>query len=194
MSVALKKLNLGCGSYPKDGFLNVDFVEADGMDVVLDLNEFPYPFQVDEFEAVHADHLLEHLAHPFEMMREIHRVTRDGAEVVIRVPHCSRGFTHAEHQRGFDVTFPLYFQPQFPGGYQGVEFVLDGLRLTWFAQPYLKKQVLSPTECLLGSAFGACVDLIANLSPALCSRLWCYWVGGFEEIEFRFRTRKSVPG
>ena len=43
-------------------------------------------------------------------MREIHRITKPGGTVRIWVPHFSRGFTHAEHKSGFDVTFPYYFR------------------------------------------------------------------------------------
>ncbi|MCX8472834.1 MAG: hypothetical protein ORN85_04210, partial [Sediminibacterium sp.] len=34
--------------------------------------------------------------------------------------------------------------------------------------------------------FNFIINFFANLSPFLCSRLWCFWVGGFEEIEFVF--------
>jgi hypothetical protein len=49
---------------------------------------------------------------------------------------------------------------------------------------------MSTSLVILGQAIGAIIDLFANLSPWLCSRLWCYWVGGFEEIEFVFRVKK----
>ena len=64
------------------------------------------------------------------------------------------------------------------------------MRLTWFAQPYLKRTVLAPPVFRAASAVGSVLDVLANLSPSLCSRLWCYWVGGFEEIEFRFTALK----
>ena len=35
---------------------------------------------------------------------------------------------------------------------------------------------------------GVVIDFFANLSPMFCSRVWCYIVGGFEEIEFDFRN------
>ena len=89
-----------------------------------------------------------------------------------------------EHRRGFDATFRFYFKPDFPGGYTGVEFQSLSVRLRWFAQPYLKKSVLPAPLAALGSALGWLIDLFANLSPLVCSRLWCYYVGGFEEIEF----------
>jgi SAM-dependent methyltransferase len=186
----VKKLNLGSGSFYKDGYVNVDLSPAAKPDVVHDLGAFPYPFADDEFDLVEADHCLEHLPDPFAAMREIHRITKNGGAVRIRVPHFSRGFTHADHKAGFDVTFPYYFRKDFPPGYQGVEFQLESMRLTWFAQPYLKRTVLAPPVFRATSAVGSVLDALANLSPTLCSRLWCYWVGGFEEVEFRFTALK----
>lgn len=31
------------------------------------------------------------------------------------------------------------------------------------------------------------INTIANIQPFITSRIWCFWVGGFEEIEFVFR-------
>jgi hypothetical protein len=59
--------------------------------------------------------------------------------------------------------------------------------MRWFAQPYLKRSVLPAPMVRVGEAVGAVIDRAANASPLVCSRLWCYWVGGFEEIEFRMR-------
>ena len=185
------KLNLGSGEFRKEGYLNVDFGSVSNPDLEHDLNSFPYPFDADTFATIEADHLLEHLADPMHVMREIHRIGRDGCKVRIRVPHASRGFTHPQHRRGFDVSFPLYFNPEFQGGYEGVPFQLDRLRFKWFGQPYLKKTVLSGPSYYAGYLLGVLIDIAANLSPFLCSRLWCYWVGGFDEIEYRLRVVKD---
>jgi SAM-dependent methyltransferase len=181
-----RRLNLGCGAFKKPDFLNVDADERFEPDLLLDLDELPYPFESDWFELIEADHVLEHLQDPFSVMAELHRILAAGGALVVRVPHFSRGFTHADHRRGFDVTFPYYFDPRFTPGYTGTTFQLDGVRLTWFAQPYLKRQVLSPGAFRAAKAVGRVLDIVANLSPAACSRLWSFWVGGFEEIEFRF--------
>lgn len=182
------RLNLGCGSYKEPGFLlNVDGDPLAKPDLVLNLDEMPYPFPDDYFEEIRAYHVLEHLSNPFAVMREIHRILAPNGLVIIRVPHFSRGFTHADHKRGFDVTFPAYFDPKFPGGYSGIPFKLESMRLRWFAQPYLKREVLSAPVFYTATVLGKVIDFFANLSPFITSRLWCYWVGGFEEIEFRFR-------
>jgi SAM-dependent methyltransferase len=185
-------LNLGCGEFKKSGYLNVDYRSVSEPDVRHDLNRFPYPFEDSAFSLIEADHLLEHLDEPFKVMRELHRIAKPGGVVRLRVPHFSRGFTHAEHQRGFDVSFPLYFNPAFQGGYQGVSFRLEKIRLRWFAQPYLKRTLLSRPVFYAAAAAGWLIDVAANLSPWLCSRVWCFWVGGFEEVEFVLRVEKAV--
>jgi hypothetical protein len=60
------------------------------------------------------------------------------------------------------------------------------MKLSWFAQPYLKKRVLSKPVYLTAYFMGKIFDLVANLSANFCSRIWAFWVGGFEEIEFQF--------
>jgi SAM-dependent methyltransferase len=185
------KLNLGCGAFKKPGYLNVDGNALVEPDVVVDLDRFPYPFADAQFELIEADHVLEHLHDPFAVVRELHRILRPGGTLRIRVPHFSRGFTHADHKRGFDVSFPYYFDPSFRGGYSGTELELVDLRLRWFAQPYLKRTVLGPVTFGIAAAAGRVLDALARISPFLCSRLWAFWVGGFEEIEFVFRRPQA---
>lgn len=186
----MKKLNLGCGEFKKEGYINLDWSEAVKPDIIHNLNKFPYPFSDNEFDLIEADHLLEHLSNVFRVMKEIHRIARNGAKVIIRVPHFSRGFTHPEHKRGFDFTFPLYFNKNFVGGYQGVEFQCESIKMTWFAQKYLKKKTISKTMYSLALIFDKIFSFLANLSPTFCSRFWCFWVGGFEEIEFKLIVKK----
>ena len=186
----LTKLNLGCGEFPKAGYVNVDFLSVSKPDVRHDLNVFPYPFEDNSFDLIELDHVLEHLEDPFAVIKELHRISVDGAVVKIAVPHFSRGFTHPEHKRGFDVSFPYYFQKSFKGGFQGVELELVKLTLRWFAQPELKKTVLSPLLFRVAQLAGTAIDLIANLSPEIFSRVFCFWVGGFEEINFDFKIKK----
>jgi len=185
------KLNLGCGEFKKEGYVNIDYYSVSEPDIKHDLNVFPYPFEDNTFTLIEADHLLEHLENPFQVMKELQRIAKDGCLIKIKVPHFSRGFTHAQHNRGFDVSFPLYFTPSFQGGYQGVALELVKMNLRWFAQPYLKRSVLSSPTFYIGFALGKIIDFFANISPYICSRFWCFWVGGFEEIEFEFKVNKS---
>lgn len=181
------RLNLGCGRFPKEGHVNVDREAMAGVDVVHDLSTFPYPFPDGHFGQVVAEHVIEHLPDPMATMREIHRILRPGGWAVVAVPHFSRALSHPEHARGFDVTFPYYFDPAFPGGYCGTAFECLSVELRWFAQPWLKRQVLPPAVFHAVSAAGKVIDRLANASPAAAARVWCFAVGGFEEVRFTFR-------
>ncbi len=187
----MKKLNLGYGSFKKEGYINIDRIKSLKPDVLHDLNKTPYPFKKNYFDIIKANHVLEHLGDVFRIMKELHRILKPGGYLFIKVPHFSRGFTHVEHKAGFDVTFPYYFSPSFKGGYTGFEYKLNKMRLNWFAQPYLKKDMLPPVLYYILSVVNAIINFFANLAPFFCSRIWYSWVGGFEEISFEFRCIKK---
>jgi SAM-dependent methyltransferase len=190
--MVVNKLNLGCGGDHKKGYINLDWQPLTNPDVSHNLNTIPYPFDDNTFSHIDAFHVLEHLDRPFDVMKELHRILEPGGKLHIKVPHFSRGFTHSEHAHGFDITFPCYFNEQFiRSGYFGIDFELHTLKIHWMAffhlLPHLGygKSLISALRVINGF-----ISFFANLSPALCSRLWCYWVGGFEEIEFIFICKK----
>jgi SAM-dependent methyltransferase len=90
------KLNLGCGQNRLDGYVNTDREPAVEPDVVMDLEEFPWPFEDDSVDEVIAKHVLEHVgaeANVFiGVMQELYRVCRGGALIRIAVPHPRHDF------------------------------------------------------------------------------------------------------
>jgi SAM-dependent methyltransferase len=186
---SMRKLNLGCGEDKKEGYVNVDIHDHVKPDVVHDLNIFPYPFQENEFDVIEAFHVLEHLDKPFPVMKELQRILKPSGILHIKVPHFSRGFTHAQHSSGYDVTFPYYFDSGFTkSGYFGVPFELEKLELHWMAFFHLLRPMGASIFTISAlKLLNVIFSFLANLSPRLCSRIWCFWVGGFEEIEFIFR-------
>lgn len=186
-------LNLGCGKLQSEDSLNIDWDKSFEPDILQNLNVFPYPIKDNSFETVEAFHILEHLDRPFDVMREIHRILKPGGRLIIKTPHFSRGFTHSEHHHGFDVTFPLYFRKDFLGsGYTGVEFKLEKLELHWSVFSYLLPNLgYGKFARFVIKTLNSIFSFLANLSPHICSRIWCFWVGGFEEIEFRFICAKD---
>jgi len=188
----LKKLNLGCGENIKAGFINIDRNPLVKPDITHDLSVLPYPFSDNSFDLIEAFHILEHINEPFLVMKELHRILKPNGKLIIKVPHFSRGFTHAEHTRGFDVTFPLYFNKHFTkSGFFGVELKLEKLRLQWLAFIHLMPSMGYGKGSIAAlKILNKIISGIANLSPNLASRIWCFWVGGFDEIEFEFRSIK----
>ena len=188
----MKKLNLGCGEKKQEGYINIDREASLSPEIVHDLNKFPYPFEDNEIDEVYASHVLEHLDRPFLVMAELHRIMKPGGKLLIKVPHFSRGFTHAEHFHGFDVTFALYFNKNFSkSGYTGKDFELESIKMRWLAffhlmYPYnYSKFIISALKFL-----NVVISGLANLNVNFCSRIWCFWVGGFDEIEFKFKSVK----
>lgn len=95
------RLNLGCGSDTRVGYTNVDFRSLPGVDLVVDLSVFPWPFETSSVEEVLMLDFLEHFPYgqTASILMECFRVLRSGGELVVQVPDaeilgavlCSRG-------------------------------------------------------------------------------------------------------
>lgn len=82
----MKKLNIGCGKEIKGGFVNLDSVKLSGVDVVHNLDVYPWPFKKDEFNYVVSNHVLEHLDSIIKPIEEIWKITKNKAHILIEVP------------------------------------------------------------------------------------------------------------
>ena len=61
------RLNLGSGHIPREGFVNVDARNLDGVDVVADVRKLP--FEPGTVEEIYSSHLVEHF--PIEELRRV---------------------------------------------------------------------------------------------------------------------------
>jgi len=112
-------LNLGCGEQRLPSALGCDIDRhASGVDVVFDLDQFPYPFRDSQFERVVCQDVLEHLANIPRVMEEIHRLLVPNGIVTIRVPHFTSmdaygDPTHRHYlsTRSFDFCLDGHCQP-----------------------------------------------------------------------------------
>ena len=83
----MKTLDIGCGRHKFPGSVGLDAVPLDTVDVVHDLNVYPYPFEADTFDRIRAIHVIEHLQSIVKTMEELHRIAKPGAIVTIVTPH-----------------------------------------------------------------------------------------------------------
>jgi len=81
------KLNLGCGSRKLDGYVNLDYKQIPGVDVVHDLNEYPWPFEDESIDHIEMQQVLEHLDDHNRAMKEIYRILKKSGTANISVPH-----------------------------------------------------------------------------------------------------------
>ena len=84
------KLDLGWGGTTHDDYEDYETVDLDpsvSPDHVVDLAVYPWPWPNDSVTAAYSSHLVEHIVDLVGFMRELYRVMKDGAEVVIRHPY-----------------------------------------------------------------------------------------------------------
>lgn len=108
----MKKLNVGCGTDVRKGWVNLDVVKLPGVDVVHDVNMIPWPFESNEFDEVLCQDVLEHVNDVLKVLKEIHRVLKPKGIVRIRVPHFTSAMAHNDptHKHFFAWDSFEYFQ------------------------------------------------------------------------------------
>jgi SAM-dependent methyltransferase len=108
-----RSLHVGCGPWAKDGDVGIDILAGPAVDIVHDLNRVPWPLDDDDFGVVICNDVLEHLIDIPAVISEIHRVSRDGALVFIKVPTGTSPdlFTDPTHIRGFGYRSFDYWDP-----------------------------------------------------------------------------------
>lgn len=83
----ITKLDLGCGDKKREGFWGVDFCPGTAVDLVLNIESGPLPFEDNSIEHVFSSHTFEHLGYfPF-VLQEVFRVCREDALVEIWTPY-----------------------------------------------------------------------------------------------------------
>ena len=109
-----RRLHLGCGRNALQGWVNLDRVRLEGVDVVADLDDcrrtaLPFPDNAfDEFLGVH---VIEHLRDPLAFMQELHRIAAPGAKAEFRLPYGSSddAFEDPTHVRPYFLGSFHYF-------------------------------------------------------------------------------------
>lgn len=111
------KLNMGCGFKKLNDHWNVDVEAKCNPDQVVDLENTPWPFEDNFFDRITADNVLEHLGPTpkdfTNIIKEMYRVSKDGAEWYINVPHhrCDLQWDDYTHVRTLTAkTFMMFDQ------------------------------------------------------------------------------------
>ena len=106
----LRRLKLGCCSDIKKGYMNLDKSKTKGVDVVHDLDKYPWPFPNNRFDEVYGRDAIEHVKDLFRAMQEIHRISKNGATVRLIVPYWhSSGAFYPNHHYFFNIDSMKFF-------------------------------------------------------------------------------------
>ena len=116
MDKVLRKLNIGCGKNPFVSYINLDIVKGPGVDVVHNLEKFPYPFKNEEFDIIEAHQVMEHITDLQGVMKELARILKKGGKLKIDVPHftSNSAFMDPTHCRFYAyTTFDFFVKGHF---------------------------------------------------------------------------------
>jgi hypothetical protein len=190
-----KKLNMGCGFKKLDDHWNVDIEKKCNPNEVLDLEKTPWPYEDNFFERITADNILEHLGQDpkvfTNIIKEMYRVSQDGAEWFICFPHhrCDLYWDDYTHVRTLTAKTFLMFDQKFNtesisknlsestfGLYTGVDLEIKDV--TYNIIPYWKQQV---SEGLLGNKeLDIKLNTISNVCESVNIFLKVHKPGRFE--------------
>lgn len=96
------KIDIGCGTQKKPGFVGIDRIAFPGVDHVCDVGKEPWPFPDESVEEAHSSHMVEHLTQleRVQFANELCRVLKKGATAQIITPYwaSSRAYGDMTHQ------------------------------------------------------------------------------------------------
>lgn len=169
----IKVLELGAGiehyeGKPNEEVTHLDCLKLPHIEIVHDLDKYPWPFKDNTFDIVICSHLLEHLQNLIKAMQEIKRVCKNKAVIKIRVPHFSCGVSYRDpsHKRLFSYfTFDYFTDYSF---YTQIKFKI---RKRSFNFTRTQFTFLNPL-----------INPIINLSPEIYERLFCWILPSAEVI------------
>jgi SAM-dependent methyltransferase len=109
----LVKVDLAAGLNKKgEDYIGIDYVKVDGIDIVHNLNTYPWPFEDNSVDELFCSHYVEHIPHDIfnptdtrdgliQFMDECYRILKPGGKLTIQVPFGSsiRAFQDPTHRR-----------------------------------------------------------------------------------------------
>ena len=176
----MRTLDVGCGLRKAAGAIGIDKDPNTQTDVIHDLNHFPYPFTYNEFDEIICNHVLEHLDDFEKVMNELHRITRNGGIIRIRVPHYTgvAAWGHTGHKRAFSAHIANCIRIS-----MGTKFYVDKTSLHYLL--YTDRDA-----CLRNRILSAIIDRILNTNIKFSDRFLGYWIGGIMELYMELKVLK----
>jgi len=172
------KLNLGCGLHKEEGYINIDKYQHLNPDICLDFTKDKLPFKDNSVDEVKLDAVISYIDDLTFLFKEIYRVSKDKATVKIITPHFSYGFGDPYHKKGHSIGFI-----NFVNLYAQTNFKVNKVEFGWLRAPSLHN--------IVTKTFNNMISFFANLNKNFCERVWCYWLGGFEKVEFELEVVKD---
>ena len=108
----LIRYDLACGDSKKEGFTGVDICKTDSVDIVCDLNKYPWTFAEDNsVDEIFSSMFVEHVGDIVKFMEEIYRILKVGGTCTLIAPYYSsiRCWQDPTHVRAISEATFLYY-------------------------------------------------------------------------------------
>lgn len=72
------RIDIGCGKNKREGFIGVDVLDFEGVDIAMDAGKEKWPWKDGSVDEIHASHFVEHLEpeERIHFINEVHRVLK----------------------------------------------------------------------------------------------------------------------
>ena len=187
-------LDVGCGTNKICGAIGVDKMKLPGVDIVHDLDIYPWPFEDDSFDHIVCKHSLGHLQNFIRCMEELYRIGRSGAVIEILAPHyASDNFnTDPTHKVAIGVRSLDYFiegtKLRERYRYSPISFSLRERQISFReAKTDFRKKTKQNLFRMIG------FETLVNAFPRLYERFFVYWLPP-SEVYFKLVVLKEKSG
>lgn len=110
-------LDVGCGPYKQKGCIGIDRVKLPGVDIVHDIQKFPWPVPSNICTRIIMSHIWEHIEpkYRFQTMDELWRIVRHDGQLLIACPYAGSFLAnaHPEHYLCANEATFTFFSPDY---------------------------------------------------------------------------------
>lgn len=178
-------LDVGCGARKVTGAIGVDRFSLPGVDVVHDLDIYPWPFANESFDRIVFCHSASHLQDIAKTLKECYRLLRPGGIIEIIAPHYSSDNfnTDPTHRIHLGYRSMNYFVCNVSFGYRyidsNIEFELQKVALSFreCKASWRRSTKLNPFAWIG-------IESLVNIFPRVYERFFC-WIVPASEVYFR---------
>lgn len=181
-------LDIGCGPYKIKWATWLDSIKMKWVDIVHNLEKYPYPIKDSTFDEIHGQHIIEHIKDLIPFMQELCRIAKPWARIIFRAPHASCSYSSRSdptHIRPFTTQTFKYFEDDNMWAYYSntrIRVIKTKLHYIcyngerWSRVPKFLHRFLT---------------WLANLNHLFCERVWAWWFGWFEEVYIELLVTKK---
>ena len=178
------KLNLGCGNKVKEGYVNIDSYWHDNINIMANLENYPWHYEDNSVDEIYASHIIEHFQDEKKFLTECMRILKYNGTLHIIAPHSSspsnigcmghyRTYSYNYFKNLLSTPSYIYTTIKFKTIYQKVNWWYEktGCNVPLWMRPflYVNNKVIS---------------YFINLAPEVFENLWWAYVGGAKEVEW----------